>query len=137
MVFPRPTCKPHSVRQWGKVYTNLEEFLPPTGFFPCPLPGRSSVWDVPLDPSRAAYPGLIKVRAVPRPCLALLPLGVARPRALLPRRWSLTPPFHPYGPCLHGFRGLFLWPDPGDCSPPDVIRHRALWSADFPLINMN
>ena len=30
---------------------------------------------------------------------------------------------------------MFLWPDPGDYSPPDVIRHRALWSADFPQPN--
>ena len=28
---------------------------------------------------------------------------------------------------------MFLWPDPRDCSLPDVIRHHALWSADFPL----
>jgi len=27
---------------------------------------------------------------------------------------------------------MFLWPDPADLSAPDVIRHRALWSADFP-----
>jgi hypothetical protein len=28
--------------------------------------------------------------------------------------------------------GLFLWPDPAPYGAPDVIRHRALWSADFP-----
>ena len=33
---------------------------------------------------------------------------------------------------LNELGGMFLWPDPGDCSPPEVIRHRALWSADFP-----
>ena len=27
---------------------------------------------------------------------------------------------------------MFLWPDPADLSAPDVIRHRARWSADFP-----
>ncbi len=27
---------------------------------------------------------------------------------------------------------MFLWPDPADRSAPDVIRHRARWSADFP-----
>ena len=44
------------------------------------------------------------------------------------RRWSLTPPFHPYRT------------NPADifCGPfrrfshPGVTRHRALWSADFP-----
>jgi hypothetical protein len=71
-------------------------------------------------------------RATPCPCLALLPVGVTRPRTLLPRRWSLTPPFHPYGSHKCEFRGMFLWPNPEDRSPPDVIRHRALWSADFP-----
>lgn len=72
-----------------------------------------------------------------------------------PRRWSLTlpttsssikrmlrilPPFHP---CRHFqtpfdvwkcLGGLFLWPDPEDFSPPDVIRHLALRSADFPQL---
>ena len=33
--------------------------------------------------------------------------------------------------------GLFLWPDPGDLSPPEVIRHRTLWSADFPQLRIN
>ena len=28
--------------------------------------------------------------------------------------------------------GLFLWPDPADCSAPGVTRRFALWSADFP-----
>ncbi len=30
-----------------------------------------------------------------RPCLALLPVGVAWPPYYYVRRWSLTPPFHP------------------------------------------
>ena len=61
-------------------------------------------------------------------CLTLLPMGVARPPHYCGRRWSLTPPFHPY--LLRG--GLFLWPDPAGFPAPDVIRHRALWSADVP-----
>jgi len=27
---------------------------------------------------------------------------------------------------------LFLWPDPASCLAPEFLRHRALWSADFP-----
>jgi len=62
------------------------------------------------------------------PCLALLQMGVTWPRHYCQRRWSLTPPFHPYP--FQG--GLFLWPDPVDCSTPGVTRHLALRSADFP-----
>ncbi len=48
------------------------------------------------------------------------------------RRWSLTPPFHPYG---HGgcpwFAVCLCGPVRG--SPrPGVTRHRTLWSPDFP-----
>jgi hypothetical protein len=32
----------------------------------------------------------------------------------------------------YGLGGMFLWPDPGNYFPPDVIRRCALWSADFP-----
>jgi hypothetical protein len=50
------------------------------------------------------------------------------------RRWSLTPPFHPGHLVPTGARGcLFLWPDPAGFPAPGVTRHRALWSADFPL----
>jgi len=52
-----------------------------------------------------------------------------------PRRWSLTPPFHPYRSRKRELGGLFLWPDPATYAAPDVIRHRALWSADFPRIS--
>ena len=44
----------------------------------------------------------------------------------------LQPPFHPYGSPEGELGGYFLWPYAGNCFPPDVIRHRALWSADFP-----
>lgn len=35
-------------------------------------------------------------RAVPHPMLSCTGLGFQCPRRLLPRRWALTPPFHPY-----------------------------------------
>ena len=61
-------------------------------------------------------------------CLALLQPGVAWPLHYCRRRWSLTPPFHPY--LLRG--GLFLWPDPAGFPAPGVTRRFALWRADFP-----
>jgi hypothetical protein len=47
-----------------------------------------------------------------------------------PRRWSLTPPFHPFR--LRG--GMFLWPGRQVSPPRDFPRRHALWSADFPLL---
>jgi len=44
------------------------------------------------------------------------------------RRWSLTPPFHPY---LEYQAVYFCGPIRG-FPRPEVIRHCALWSADFP-----
>ena len=91
-----------------------------------------------------------------RSCLALLPLGVAWPPHYCGRRWSLTPPFHPYlgiVDCrfliadwssgddrnlqsaidnLQSRGGKFLWPGPANYFTPGVTRQRALWSADFP-----
>ncbi len=62
-------------------------------------------------------------------CSVLLRVGFTEP-ALLPRqRWALTSPFHPY--FLYGKRYISValaWESP----PPDVIRHPALWSPDFP-----
>lgn len=48
---------------------------------------------------------------------------------------QLAPPFHYHQNTQRMFGYLFLWPDPGDCSPPGVTRHRALWSADFPPVS--
>src|SRR5512137_1608553 len=70
----------------------------------------------------------IDQRAAECPCLTLLLPGVTWPPHYCGRRWSLTPPFHPYP--LRG--GMFLWPCPVNCFIPDVIRRDALWSADFP-----
>jgi len=126
---PRPTYKPHSVQWWLQVYIP-KDFLPATTWVIIYL-GHAS------QRASCSLPGIRMERVTPHPCLALLLVGVARSRTLLPRRWSLTPPFHPYGSTLcrtHGFElgGMFLWPDPRDCSLPDVIRHHTLWSADFP-----
>ena len=49
-----------------------------------------------------------------------------------PRRWSLTPPFHPYSPC--GERFVFCGPVPNVYTLPGVTRHVALWCADFPRV---
>ena len=66
--------------------------------------------------------------------LVLLRVGFAVPRALLPRRCALTAPFHPY-PSLAARAVCFLLRFPSadfDTGIPDVIRHTALWSSDFP-----
>ena len=94
------------------------------------------------------------------PYLVLLRVGFALPAALLPRRCALTAPFHPYlavvlslrcglGPygSVLDFRAqlrthnddeavCFLWHFPSnrlEPAVPDVIRHTALRSSDFPL----
>jgi hypothetical protein len=69
------------------------------------------------------------------PYLVLLRVGFALPAALLPRRCALTAPFHPY-PRLAAQAVCFLWHFPStelEPSLPDVIRHTALRSSDFPL----
>ncbi len=68
------------------------------------------------------------------PYLVLLRVGFAVPRALLPERCALTAPFHPY-PAKGGTVCFLLhFPSNGlEPAIPDVIRHTALWSSDFPL----
>jgi len=56
--------------------------------------------------------------------------GLPGRKHLCLRRWSLTPPFHPYH-----YGGMSLWPYPAGCPAPGVTRHRALWSADFPQLS--
>ena len=74
------------------------------------------------------------------PYLVLLRVGFALPAALLRRRCALTAPFHPY-PGISAKAVYFLWHFPsngpaqaklGRGTLPDVIRHTALWSSDFP-----
>jgi hypothetical protein len=66
--------------------------------------------------------------------LVLLRVGFAMPAALLTRRCALTAPFHPY-PGVAARAVFSLWHFPSDgLEPglPDVIRHTALRSSDFP-----
>ena len=83
------------------------------------------------------------------PYLVLLRVGFAMPAALLLRRCALTAPFHPYlavvlslrqKPALQVYNDgeavCFLWHFPStglEPGLPDVIRHTALRSSDFPL----
>jgi hypothetical protein len=88
------------------------------------------------EPARVpAKPKLL--RELP-PYLVLLRVGFALPAALLRRRCALTAPFHPYL-SLAARAVCFLWHfpsnDPAHKSAgalPDVIRHTALRSSDFP-----
>jgi len=81
------------------------------------------------------------------PYLVLLRVGFAMPAALLQQRCALTAPFHPYPAhsrksvceqdALSRMSGAvcFLWHFPSsglESALPDVIRHTALWSSDFP-----
>ena len=68
------------------------------------------------------------------PYLVLLRVGFAMPRALLPGRCALTAPFHPYLKLAPGaVYSLWHFPSNGLVSVlPDVIRHTALRSSDFP-----
>ncbi|SCD23690.1 hypothetical protein BR141012304_11271 [Brucella inopinata] len=66
-----------------------------------------------------------------RPYSVLLPMGFTVPPALLPARWALTPPFHPYPvipavcPKRYGRRGGLLSVALSLGSPPPgVTRHR-------------
>ena len=70
------------------------------------------------------------------PYLVLLRVGFAVPRALLRERCALTAPFHPYLGLLtaEAVCSLLRFPSNGlEPAIPDVIRHTALWSSDFPL----
>src|SRR5438270_13612419 len=68
--------------------------------------------------------------------LVLLRVGFALPATLLARRCALTAPFHPY-PGVAAEAVYFLWHFPSirlEPDVPDVIRHTALRSSDFPLL---
>jgi hypothetical protein len=70
------------------------------------------------------------------PYLVLLRVGFTMPRALQRERCALTAPFHPYRALLAKHAAVFSlwhWPYPGlETWTPDVIRHTALRSSDFP-----
>jgi len=75
-------------------------------------------------------------RAAPHPTLSCTELGLQCPTGLLRRRWSLTPPFHPY----HLRGGIFSvalsihrrLPS----TPRPFKRNSALWCSDFPLAHL-
>ena len=70
------------------------------------------------------------------PYLVLLRVGFTMPRALQRERCALTAPFHPYLAIRENNQAVFSlwhWPYPGlETWTPDVIRHTALRSSDFP-----
>jgi len=68
------------------------------------------------------------------PYLVLLRVGFTVPRPLLGARCALTAPFHPYlSLALGAVCFLWHWPSAGlEPGVPDVIRHTALRSSDFP-----
>jgi hypothetical protein len=121
------TCKPNSVRLAA---------------------GRSFLWAAHYCRAQATYPEVVARRAGthprrgPKACrrippyLVLLRVGFALPAALLRRRCALTAPFHPYL-SLAARAVCFLWHFPSNrLKPalPDVIRHTALRSSDFPPV---
>ena len=117
------TCKPNSVCR-------------------CPA-GRSFLWATHYCGAQATYPEVVARRAgtlpaeaeIP-PYLVLLRVGFALPAALLRRRCALTAPFHPYL-SLAARAVCFLWHFPSnrlEPAVPDVIRHTALRSSDFPPV---
>jgi hypothetical protein len=67
----------------------------------------------------------------------LLRVGFALPAALLRRRCALTAPFHPYlGVAAKAVCSLWHLPSDGlEPGLPDVIRHTALRSSDFPPVS--
>ena len=117
------TCKPNSVRNMNAA-------------------GRSFLWATHYCGAQATYQEVVARRAGTRlteaklpPYLVLLRVGFALPGALLRRRCALTAPFHPYLN-LAARAVCFLWHFPSNWLEPvlpDVIRHTALRSSDFPL----
>ena len=124
------TCKPNSVRLAA---------------------GRSFLWATHYCVAQATYPEVVARRVGTLPCeteasqeippyLVLLRVGFALPAASLRRRCALTAPFHPYL-SLAARAVCFLWHFPSNdpaCTSagvlPDVIRHTALRSSDFPPV---
>ena len=68
--------------------------------------------------------------------LVLLRVGFTMRRSLLSVRCALTAPFHPYRQSLRGLPAVYFllhWPSSRlEAAVPDVIRHTALRSPDFP-----
>ena len=127
-----PTCKPRSVRRRLEVYgpegpsSRLANACAIIHLGPASPPGSSSL------------PGARTERAAPRPCLALLRMGVAWPAPLL------APPVVSYTtvspwPRTRIRGGLFLWPcprvSPPGCYPAPCPVERGL-SSDCPSLSL-
>ncbi len=89
----RPACKPRSVRPDGSARTGLA--VPDER-------GQPSIWARASPRGSCSLPGTRKGRAAPRPRMGFVPAwpcsrrGLPGRRHCCRRRWSLTPPFHPY-----------------------------------------
>jgi hypothetical protein len=121
----RTVYKPHSVQQQ--------------------VLGRSSLWAVCHHTARCGLPGTgalpvegahMEASRLPPSADDFVPAWPCSQRGLpghahyCARRWSFTPPFHPYRP-LRG-SGLFLWPFPvgsrlSAVSPPRVLSDAVLY----------
>ncbi len=137
----RPTCKPRSVR--GPLGSLRLRLLPARGPRATISLGRHLTMRL-KQPTRGSMEWVAPRPCGRRPCLALLRAGVAWPPHYCGRRWSLTPPFHPYrtvewsrdaaraaGAVLEGSAVSFCGPFHG-FPRPGVTRRSARWSADFP-----
>ena len=86
-------------------------------------------------PGRRRVRALLLSSRLP-PYLVLLRVGFTLPPPLLPERCALTAPFHPYRcgvSAAAAVCSLWHWPSTGlEARVPDVIRHTALRSSDFP-----
>jgi hypothetical protein len=83
-----------------------------------------------IGPMRGAF---VALRTRVPPYLVLLRVGFTLPAALPSRRCALTAPFHPYFDRAEAVCFLWHWPSTGlEARVPDVIRHTALRSSDFP-----
>jgi len=87
---PRPVYKPHFVRGRTKVYAA-------SGVVPWrPDPGQPSIWASGLPEPQAADPELKRGEQPLVPAWPCSWWGLPGRRHYCRRRWSLTPPFHPY-----------------------------------------
>ncbi len=88
---------------------------------------QSSISNCRLRQSQAAYPRVWGGQSTRFLTLLLTRFTMRLP--LLPDRWALTPPFHPY-PFRGGILSVAL---SVALRLPGVTRRHVLWSSDFPL----
>jgi hypothetical protein len=129
-------CKPNSVKDDHSSRRRIAAPLKrPTRRFPT-RGGRTARENPVSRAGPARIHGLGLTVGFP-PYLVLLHVGFTLPPPLQAARCALTAPFHPYpGHPKRPVAVFFLWHWPSlslDAQIPDVIRHAALWSSDFPL----